>query len=108
MDYNRVLKSLNGMTPAHFIERLVAQDIEVTAFPANAANVAPREKHECSLLLEGKWYNCKFNHISDDPVKGLDVQILNDRVLDQILGIKDVKNDQRIDFVGGIRGLGEL
>lgn len=108
MDYNRVLKSLNGMTPAHFIERLVAQDIEVTAFPANAANVAPREKHECSLLLEGKWYKCKFNHISADPVKGLDVQILNDRVLDQILGIKDVRNDQRIDFVGGIRGLGEL
>lgn len=71
----------------------------------------PQRKHECTLILDKKWFRCSFKKhliVHDDPVKSLDVQILNDHVLDDILGIKDVRNDKRIDFVGGIRGLLEL
>lgn len=73
----------------------------------------PKTKHSCSLFLKehNKWYNCAVKseyRSTKDPVKNLDVQILNDLVLDKILGIKDVRTDKRIDFVGGIRGLKEL
>lgn len=68
-------------------------------------------KHQFSMLLNYQWYSCKFPQKlinTKDPVKSLDVQLLNDLVIDDILGIKDVRNDKRIDFVGGIRGLKEL
>jgi uncharacterized protein (DUF1015 family) len=72
--------------------------------------VRPKKKHDFSLLLDGKWHRCHFKPslIPNDPVKSLDVQLLNDLVLDPILGIHDLRNDKRIDFVGGIRGLKEL
>jgi uncharacterized protein (DUF1015 family) len=70
----------------------------------------PKSKHTHSLYIDKKWYSCKIvpSKIPKDPVKSLDVQLLNDLVLDPILGIKDVRTDKRIDFVGGIRGLKEL
>ena len=67
----------------------------------------PKSKHTHSVYIDNKWYSCNIEHskIPNDPVKSLDVQLLNDLVLDPILGIKDVRTDKRIDFVGGIRGL---
>eukprot|EP00347_Sterkiella_histriomuscorum_P011131 403373640 len=112
MDYNRVLKSLNGLSATEFMNRLMEYyDVQVHT-DQNLNNIKPKEKHTCSLYLRGdKWYQCKLKNKflqTNDPVKSLDVQLLNDLVLDNILGIKDVRTDKRIDFVGGIRGLKEL
>lgn len=112
MDYNRVLRSLNGLSSTEFIDKLMKYfDITVKA-DQSLEGVKPKEKHTCSLFLKGdKWYDCrlKSEYIQgNDPVKNLDVQLLNDLVLNNILGIKDVRTDKRIDFVGGIRGLKEL
>lgn len=107
MEYNRVLRSLNGLTPQQFMERLTQAGISVEPCEAHQSI----RKHECKLYLEGKWHLCIFgNHLipQKDPVKSLDVQLLNDLVLEDILGITDVRKDKRIDFVGGIRGLLEL
>ena len=116
MDYNRLVKDLNGHTPAQLTE-LLAEDFEIEELGSEAdrqqaaGGFAPVKLHEFSMYLEGKWYSLKSKpgRCNDsDPIGVLDVTLLSERVLDRILGIKDLRRDKRIDFVGGIRGLGEL
>lgn len=106
MDYNRVVKDLNGLTYKMFLEKL-GECFEVSE---SEGAVKPLSKGTFGMFLNRKWYvlKAKPKILSDDPVKGLDVSILQDYVLDPVLGIKNPKTDERIDFVGGIRGLGEL
>ena len=106
MDYNRVIKDLNGYDGAGFLEELEEYfDIEESDMA-----VSPDHKGEIGMLLEGTWYRLQLKPqwFSDDPVEGLDVSLLQKYVLDGMLDIHDPKTDKRIDFVGGIRGLGEL
>lgn len=106
MDYNRVIKDLNGLSADEFLSKLGEFfDIE----NSNGA-VRPDSKGQCGMLIDDKWYKLTFKseYLNDDPVDGLDVSLLQKYVLDGILGIKDPKTDKRIDFVGGIRGLKEL
>lgn len=108
IDYNRVVKDLNGMTAAQLIEKL-SVDFEVKEMGKSI--YAPAKLHNFSMFLEGKWYSftAKAGTYNDsDPIGVLDVTILSNLVLDKIFGIKDLRTDKRIDFVGGIRGLGEL
>ena len=108
IDYNRVVKDLNGLSEAEFLDAL-NEDFEV--FKRGNAIYAPQELHEFSMYLGGYWYSltAKPGRFNDaDPIGVLDVTILSNLVLDKILGIKDLRTDKRIDFVGGIRGLGEL
>ena len=116
MDYNRVVKDLNGHSPAQLTE-LLAEDFEIEELGSEAdrqqaaGGFAPVKLHEFSMYLEGQWYSLKAKpgRCNDsDPIGALDVTLLSERVLDRILGIKDLRRDKRIDFVGGIRGLGEL
>lgn len=106
MDYNRVVKDLNGLTCEEFLEKLSDK------FEIQEAGEAlkPENKGEFGLYIEDKWYKltAKKEILSLDPVEGLDVSILQNNVLSPILGIDDPKTDKRIDFVGGIRGLSEL
>lgn len=108
IDYNRVVKDLNGMTPEEFISSL--RDIfEVT--PMGHDIYKPGKLHEFSLYLQNQWYKlqAKPGTYSDtDPIGVLDVTILSQHVLDNLLDIKDLRTTNRCDFVGGIRGLGEL
>jgi len=107
MDYNRVIRDLNGMTPAEFLDRL-SEDFEVTLLPAMSR---PTALHTFSMYLEGKWYSmmAKPGRYDDsDPIAVLDVTILSNLVFDKLLGIKDLRTDKRIDFVGGLRGLDQL
>lgn len=108
IDYNRVVKDLNGLTEAELLDKLaVSFDVEV----AGTEIYKPSKLHEFSMYLSGKWYklNAKTGTYNDnDPIGVLDVTILSNLVLDQILGIADLRTSTRIDFVGGIRGLGEL
>ncbi|MCQ2284300.1 MAG: DUF1015 family protein [Bacteroidales bacterium] len=108
IDYNRVVKDLNGLSKEQFLNALneayVVEDMGVEIY-------TPSKLHEHSMYLDGHWYKMtakagKYN--DNDPIGVLDVKILSDHVLDTILGIKDLRTDKRIDFVGGIRGLGEL
>jgi len=106
MDYNRVVKDLNGLTSKEFIEKLKENfDIEEVK-----GEFSPKRKATFGMYLDKKWYklSAKMNLLSSDPVDGLDVSILQNNVLKPILGINDPKTDKRIDFVGGIRGLKEL
>ena len=107
LDYNRVVADLNGYTADGFIEKL-GELFDITAAP-DAAGAKPKAEHTFGMFLGGKWYALrpKFN-IPDDCIAGLDVSILYDKVLSPILGIGDIRTDKRIDFVGGIRGPGEL
>ena len=108
IDYNRVVKDLNGMDAATLLERL-ADDFEVEEKGADIYK--PCALHNFSMYLGGKWYSltAKPGRYDDsDPIGVLDVTILSGLVLDKLLGIKDLRTDKRIDFVGGIRGLGEL
>ena len=108
IDYNRVVKDLNGLSEAQLIEKL-KESFDVTEMGADIYK--PSKLHEFSMYLAGKWYkmNAKQGTYNDqDPIGVLDVTILSNLVLDKILGIKDLRTDKRIDFVGGIRGLGEL
>lgn len=108
IDYNRVVKDLNGLTPDELLA-LLAKSFIVE--PKGTNIYKPAALHEFSMYLEGKWYalNARPGTYNDkDPIGVLDVTILSNLVLDQILGIKDLRTDKRIDFVGGIRGLGEL
>ena len=108
IDYNRVIKDLNGLTSAQLIEKLKT-NFEVT--DKGTEIYKPAKLHEFSMYIDGKWFslNAKQGTYNDnDPIGALDVTILSNLVLDQILGIKDLRTDKRIDFVGGIRGLGEL
>lgn len=107
MDYNRVLKQLNGHTEEEVLS-LLEQDFQVQL--TGKEQVKPEQKGVFGLYLGKKWYKltAKQHCFSEDPVKNLDVSILQDRVLQPIFAIEDPKTDQRIDFVGGIRGLQEL
>lgn len=107
MDYNRVVQDLNGYTAEEFLNRL-SENFEVSA--PSQTQVKPERKGEIGCYLEGKWYRltAKSQIQSLDPVKNLDVSILQEYCLAPVLGIQNPKTDKRIDFVGGIRGLGEL
>ena len=106
MDYNRVVKDLNGMSEAVFLER-IATAYQVTPSPTA---VRPAKTGEVGLYLPGRWYqlNIKPDRVPTDPVARLDVSLLSDHLLGPLLGITDLRRDKRIDFVGGIRGLAEL
>jgi uncharacterized protein (DUF1015 family) len=107
MDYNRVVKDLNGLTPKSFIKELSKQfKVELV----NSGAVRPEKLHEFGLYLDKNWYRLesKKDTYTNDPIGILDVTILQNNVLDKILGIKDPRTDKRVDFVGGIRGLQEL
>lgn len=108
IDYNRVVKDLNGLTDEQFLEALQA-DFEVEK--KGKEIYKPQRLHNFSLYLSGEWYSltAKPGRYNDqDPIGVLDVTISSNLILDKILGIKDLRTDKRIDFVGGIRGLGEL
>lgn len=107
MPYNRVVKDLNGLTKAEFMNRL-QELFEVEKRGRDAFQ--PRERHHVAMYLDENWYELavKPEYQSADPVKGLDVSILQDTLLGPVLGIADPRTDNRIQFVGGIRGLGEL
>lgn len=108
LDYNRVVKDLNGLSDAQFLEALSKNfDVE----KKGVENYAPQELHEFSLYLSGEWYSLKAKngvYNPNDPVGVLDVDISSRLILDEILNIKDLRTDKRIDFVGGLRGLDEL
>jgi len=108
MDYNRVVKDLNGLSAAEF---LAALEKSFVVEEKGADIYKPNELHNFSLYLEGKWYSLTAKpgtYDDNDPIGVLDVTISSNLILDEILGIKDLRSDKRIDFVGGIRGLGEL
>lgn len=107
MDYNRVVKDLNGLSAAQFVE---AVSEIYTIVSKGAVCQKPEHKGQVSMLLEDTWYllEVKSEYQSNDPVEGLDVAVLQNHVLAPILGIQDPKTDHRIDFVGGIRGMEEL
>ena len=108
LDYNRVLRDLNGLQPTQVIGML-GEKFDVMCMGEEIW--APDELHTFSMYLEGKWYQLKARpgtYDDSDPIGVLDVTILSNHVLDAIFGIKDLRTDSRIDFVGGIRGLGEL
>ncbi len=108
IDYNRVVKDLNGLTPAQFLDALRKHfDVE----EKGTEIYKPAALHNFSLYLDGKWYSLTAKpgtYDDHDPIGVLDVTISSNLILDEILGIKDLRSDKRIDFVGGIRGLGEL
>ncbi len=106
MDYNRVVKDLNGYTKEEFIEK-ISQSFELEL---KSEAVKPGKKGEFGMYLDKNWYllTAKDSITNLDPVKGLDVSVLQDNLLAPVLGIADPKTDKRIDFVGGIRGLKEL
>ena len=108
LDYNRVVKDLNGLSPADFLQALEAR-FEVT--PKGTTAYRPQQRHEFSLYLDGQWYALMLRPgqvDEDDPIGRLDVSISSRLILDELLGIKDLRSDKRIDFVGGLRGLDEL
>lgn len=108
LDYNRVVKDLNGMTTAEFLHALEKNFI-VTCMGAN--NYKPAKIHEFSLYVDGLWYSLTAKpgtYNDQDPIGVLDVDISSRLILDELLGIKDLRSDKRIDFVGGLRGLDEL
>ena len=106
LDYNRVVRDLNGYTPDEFISHL-KDDFRITLSPEP---VRPAQLHEFGMFLNKQWYilSAKEETYTEDPIGILDVTILSQNVLDKVLGIKDQRTDKRIDFIGGIRGLEEL
>lgn len=107
LPYNRVVRDLNGLTKEEFLEK-AARSFLVSKRGAEA--FAPGKKGEFGLYLEGEWYTLEAREeiLSNDPVRGLDVSLLQDYLLGPVLGIGDPRTDKRIDFIGGIRGLEEL
>ncbi|MBQ2521631.1 MAG: DUF1015 domain-containing protein [Bacteroidales bacterium] len=108
LDYNRVVKDLNGLSPEAFLKALEA---DFTVECKGPEVYRPAALHNFSMYLEGQWYSltAREGRCNDaDPIGVLDVTVLSERVLDAILGIGDLRTDKRIDFVGGLRGLGEL
>ena len=108
IDYNRVVKDLNGLSDEDFLKALEA-NFDVKEMGAEIYK--PNSLHNFSLYLSGKWYSLtakEGTYNDNDPIGVLDVTISSNLILDEILGIKDLRSDKRIDFVGGIRGLGEL
>lgn len=108
MDYNRVIKDLNGLTSMQFIDKLKESfDIE----EKGASEYRPERLHNFSMYIDGKWYSLTARggtYNDADPIGVLDVTILSERVLAPLLNITDLRKDKRIDFVGGLRGIGEL
>ena len=108
IDYNRVVKDLNGLTPAQFLTAISKHFI---IEEKGAEIYKPQALHNFALYLEGEWYSLTAKpgtYDDNDPIGVLDVTISSNLILDEILDIKDLRSDKRIDFVGGIRGLGEL
>jgi len=107
LDYNRVVKDLDGMDPEDLISHL-HDDFDVTLMGREA--YTPEKLHDFGMYLKGQWYKltARRDSYGDDPIGVLDVTILSSNVLDKVLGIRDQRTDKRIDFVGGIRGLSEL
>ncbi len=106
MDYNRVVRDLNGLSPEEFLKK--AEEI-FTAEPLKEA-AHPQKKGEIAMFLSEQWYllTLRPEYENEDPVEGLDVSILQRELLEPVLGVGDPRTDKRIDFVGGIRGLEEL
>jgi uncharacterized protein (DUF1015 family) len=106
LDYNRVVKDLDGLTPVKLISRL-QDDFFITL---SEEAVKPSQLHEFGMYLDGQWYILvsRKGTYTNDPIGVLDVTILSNNILDKILGIEDQRTDKRIDFVGGIRGIKEL
>ena len=108
IDYNRVVKDLNGLTPEQFIEKL-QESFDVVEMGADIYK--PTKLHNFSMYLGGKWYSLTAKpgtYNDNDPIGVLDVTVLSNLVFDKILNLGDLRTSKRIDFVGGIRGLGEL
>lgn len=108
IDYNRVIKDLNGLTKEQFIEKL---KISFDIAKEGTEIYKPSKLHEFSMYIDGEWYKLtakQGTYNDSDPIGALDVTVLSNLVLDKILGIDDLRTSKRIDFVGGIRGLGEL
>jgi len=108
IDYNRVVQDLNGLEPEEFMNNL-NEVFEVEDMGEDIYK--PAKLHEFSMYLEGKWYKltaCPGYYDDNNPIGVLDVTILSNLILDNLLGIEDLRTSKRIDFVGGIRGLGEL
>lgn len=108
IDYNRVVKDLNGLSPEQF---LTAVSKNFVVEEKGAEIYKPQALHNFALYLDGKWYSLTAKpgtYDDHDPIGVLDVTISSNLILDEVLGIKDLRSDKRIDFVGGIRGLGEL
>ncbi|MGL4908844.1 MAG: DUF1015 domain-containing protein [Bacteroidales bacterium] len=108
MEYNRVVKDLNGFSSEQFLEQL---QTHFTVEKKGARKYAPCALHNFSMYLKGTWYSLtakQGTYNDNDPIGILDVTVLSQLVLDNILGIKDLRIDKRIDFIGGIRGLAEL
>lgn len=107
MDYNRVVKDLDGRSPGEFLEAL-EPDFALT--PVGKEAFRPQQPHEFGLYIEGQWYKmvARSGTFPADPIGVLDVSILQENVLGKILGINDPRTDKRVEFVGGIRGLQEL
>ncbi|MDE6043694.1 MAG: DUF1015 domain-containing protein, partial [Muribaculaceae bacterium] len=108
IDYNRVVRDLNGLSPEEFLERL---EYKFEVHDKGTLPYAPERLHNFSLYLEGRWYSLTARpgtYDDADPIGALDVTVSSDLILRDILGITDLRSDKRIDFVGGIRGLEEL
>lgn len=107
MDYNRVVKDLNGLTNSEFLQRV---ESAFAIERIESGQYKPNKKGNLAMFLENTWYSltARGSIFCKDPVKGLDVSLLQNYILSPILGIDDPKTDKRIDFVGGIRGLEEL
>jgi uncharacterized protein (DUF1015 family) len=108
IDYNRVVKDLNGLTDKEFLSAL-GENFEVEA--KGNEIYSPNKLHNFSLYLSGEWYSLtakEGTYNDNDPIGVLDVTISSNLILDEVLGLNDLRTDKRIDFVGGIRGLGEL
>ena len=108
LDYNRVVKDLNGMSAEAFLHALEKNFIVTLK---GHEDYRPQELHEFSLYLDKQWYSLKAKagtYNNNDPIGVLDVDISSRLILDELLGIKDLRSDKRIDFVGGLRGLQEL
>jgi len=108
IDYNRVVKDLNGLSTEDFLKKL---DENFIVEEKGAEIYKPAKLHNFSMYLDGKWYSLtarEGRYDDNDPIGALDVTVSSDLILRDILGIHDLRSDKRIDFVGGIRGLGEL
>ena len=108
IDYNRVVRDLNGLSPEEFLERLEHKFVVVDK---GTETYTPEALHNFALYLEGRWYSLTARpgtYNDSDPIGVLDVTISSDLILRDIIGITDLRSDKRFDFVGGIRGLGEL
>ena len=108
IDYNRVVKDLNGLTSEEF---LAALEKDFAVEHKGTEIYKPQQLHNFALYLDGNWYSLtakEGTYDDGDPIGVLDVTISSNLILDKVLGIKDLRTSKRVDFVGGIRGLGEL